>query len=128
MSLKVKKLDNNKVAIYLTRGDTADLVVEPIVKDHETGDTYIYQPVDGDTVRFALKRDRLKADKSDFVDEEPLVTKNVPIDTMTLLLEPEDTKNLAFGNYVYDMELTFSDGAVDTFIEDSPFYLTREVY
>lgn len=128
MSLKVKRIDENKVAIYLTRGDTADLVVEPIVKDHETGERYIYQPVDGDTVRFALKRDRLKADKSDFVDEEPLFTKDVPIDTMTLLIEPEDTKNLPFGNYVYDMELTFSDGAVDTFIEDSPFYLTREVH
>ena len=47
---------------------------------------------------------------------------------MTLTLQPSDTKNLPFGNYVYDIELTTADGFVDTFIGPATFTLTGEVY
>ena len=108
--------------ITLTRGDTLLLKVN-ITKD---GETYI--PEAGDKIRFALKHRTLKADKSDYTDMSPLILKEIPIETMLLQLDPEDTKGLAFGNYVYDIEITFPDGVVDTFITKEKFKLTEEVH
>ena len=47
---------------------------------------------------------------------------------MILELEPNDTKTLDFGSYVYDVQITFADGRVDTFITEAVFKLTPEVY
>ena len=44
------------------------------------------------------------------MDEKPLVVKDIPSDTMLLVLEPEDTKTLPFGKYVYDIQITYADG------------------
>lgn len=117
MSSSVKKN-----AITLTRGDTLRVKVD-IFRDGES-----YQPVEGESVRFALKHPQMNQDASDYTDVEPLVLKEVPIDTMVLQLDPEDTKELGFGSYVYDMEITFEDGTVDTFIPASTFKLTAEVH
>lgn len=57
-----------------------------------------------------------------------MILKQIPIDSMTLRIDPEDTKNLNFGTYVYDVELTTKDGIVDTFITPSSFKITEEVY
>ena len=46
---------------------------------------------------------------------------------MTLKLEPEDTKGLKFGSYYYDVEVTLSDGRVDTVINNAPFIVLPEV-
>jgi hypothetical protein len=46
---------------------------------------------------------------------------------MILHLEPDDTKGLGFGEYVYDVELTFANGDVDTFINNARFSLVPEV-
>lgn len=109
-------------SITLTRGDTLRLLVS-MSKD---GEPYI--PTEGDKVRFALKHKDMKADKSDYKDVDPLILKDIPIDSMILTLDPEDTKSLGFGKYVYDIEITFSDGTVDTFITAAPFNLTEEVH
>ena len=108
--------------ITLTRGDTFVAKVK-ITKDDEE-----YTPEPGDVVRFAVKHNQLKPDNSDYTDEDPLILKEVPIETMLLQLDPEDTKSLAFGTYVYDIEITFSDGTVDTFITKKKFKLTEEVH
>ena len=108
--------------ISLTRGDSTALLVGIIYDDEQ------YTPQPGDKVRFALKRAKMDAKKSRFIDPEPLVEKDIPIDTMILALEPKDTKHLLFGDYVYDVEITFSDGFVETFIADAPFELTPEVH
>ena len=109
MSFKVKKN-----TIYLTRGDTfkAHLTID-------NPDGSVYTPVEGDSIRFALKRD--------IEDAECLILKNIPIDTMLLVIEPLDTKELEFGSYVYDIQLTKSNGDVDTFITASKFKITAEV-
>lgn len=107
--------------IFLTRGDTLRVKVS-IEKDGES-----YTPVGGDVVRFALKHATLNADKSDFSDKYPLINKVIPNDTMVLELEPSDTKSLGFGLYKYDIQITFEDGTVDTFITDAQFKLTKEV-
>ena len=64
--------------ITLTRGDTLYLTVLM------TKNGVNYTPVEGEKVRFAMKK---KID-----DEEPLILKDIPINTMILKLVPEDTK------------------------------------
>lgn len=100
--------------ITLTRGDTFSA---EITISQPNGDPYI--PSEGDSVRFAMK----KSTK----DDQVLILKEIPIETMRLVLESEDTKNLEFGNYVYDIQLTKSTGEVDTFITKSTLVLTEEV-
>lgn len=111
----------NGTAITMTRGDTLRVQVN-IQRDGES-----YTPAAGDAVRFALKRARYKNSGGNFCDDEPLLRKDIPTDTMLLELAPEDTKPLRFGKYVYDIQITFADGTVDTFIPTADFLLTPEV-
>ena len=99
--------------ISLIRGDT--LIVGIEIK--RNGEPYEVQS--DDVIRFALKRAIMKKDSTDFLDNAPLVTKIIPNDTLTLRLESEDTADLPFGNYSYDIQLTMGDGTVDTFISDT---------
>lgn len=108
--------------ITMTRGDTLKATIT-LTKDGE-----VYTPAEGDKIRFAVKHTTMFCDRGEYVDDEPLILKDVPIETMTLTLDPEDTKGLEFGKYVYDMEITFTDGTVDTFITASPFILKPEVH
>ena len=39
---------------------------------------------------------------------------------------PEDTEGLGFGEYVYDVQITFADGRVKTPVHDCPFSLMKE--
>lgn len=112
MSYSVKKN-----TITLTRGDTFKCQVS--LTDAEGNP---YEPVEGDVVRFAVKKTCTDPDR------ELLIEKQVDMETLILTLTPEDTKTMDFGEYVYDMELRTSDGLVDTFITASPFILTEEVY
>ena len=119
----MSSLVNKRGEITLTRGDSF-MVQVGIKKDGEP-----YTPVAGDVVRFALKHPRLNPAGTEYVDQDPLILKTIPIETMILELEPEDTKDLGFGEYVYDMEITFGvDGRVDTFITEKKFILSREVH
>lgn len=96
--------------ITMTRGDT--LRVQVAIQ--QNGDTYTPGP--SDTVRFAAKRAVLNATKTAYEDDQPKIVKTIPPSTLLLELEPSDTKNLAFGVYDYDIQLTKEDGTVDTFI------------
>ncbi len=107
--------------ITLTRGDTLRVKVSIILDGEE------YSPQAGDVVRFALKHRTLNKDKTDYSDTEPLILKTIPNDTLILTLDSADTKPLGFGTYVYDVEITFNDGTVSTFITKSTFKLTEEV-
>lgn len=101
--------------ITLTRGDTFTALIT--ITDSE-GNPYV--PVEGDRIRFAMK--------TNYEDGAPLLVKEIPIGTMILVIEPEDTKALAFGKYVYDIELTKVTGEVDTFITKAILKLTEEVH
>lgn len=100
--------------ITLTRGDSLVLTVSITKPDGTT-----YEPQEGDVIRFAMKKR--------YTDSEPLIVKTIPHDTMELYLGPDDTKSLAFGSYVYDMQLTYANGDVDTFIDQATLTLTKEV-
>lgn len=103
----------------LNWGDTVPLVTFVALISITKQDGTPYVPNDGDKVRFAMK--------AKYEDPEPLVVKDIPIDTLTLTLHPEDTKDLSFGKYVYDIQLTKADGTVDTFITKATIKITEEV-
>lgn len=105
----------SKNRIRLTRGDSFYATVSMRYK--LTGQKYV--PAVGDSIRFALKKT--------YSDATPLITKIIPNDTLLLELSPQDTENMAFGEYVYDIELTKADGDVDTFIAEAIFELLPEV-
>lgn len=110
MSLKI-----NGTTISLTRGDTLKILV-----DIRNPDGTSYIPVQGDSIRFAMKKD--------YKREEVVLMKNIPTDTLLLKLDPEDTEMLPQpSEYVYDIELTHVNGDVDTFIDKAVFKLTEEV-
>ena len=112
-------ISNNEIT--LTRGDTleADITLQ------KGEDPYVIQ--EGDSIRFALKTKKMKADKSDYEEATPLIVKEIPTDSMKLVLEPGDTKQLPFGDYEYDIQVTLASGKVDTVIPAQKFKLTKEV-
>jgi len=114
------KINGNNIT--LTRGDTL------IVKIDLTRNGEPYTPEAGDVIRFALKHKTLKQDGSDYTDTAPLANITIPNDTLILEITPNATKTLAFGSYVYDIEITFADGKVDTFIAEANFTIAPEVY
>ena len=103
-----------KNIITMTRGDTLRTTVQVF---NVNGEEYI--PSENDTIRFALKKT--------FDDEVPLIIKEIPYDTMELHILPEDTKELEQpSEYVYDIQITLSNGDVCTFIS-SKLKLVEEV-
>lgn len=106
----------NGSTITMTRGDTLNVRLEICYAD---GTPYVVRA--GDVVRFALKQR--------YTDEEALISREIPHDTMTLRLEASETKQLRAGwaPYVYDVQITMEDGTVDTFIDRAKFIVTEEV-
>ena len=102
--------------ITLTRGDSASIKLTLTKKDDGTA----YEPIEGDSIRFALSKQ--------FGTESPLVLIDIPTDTLILEIMPEHTKSLAFGSYVYDLEITYADGRVETFVDKAKFVVDKEVY
>lgn len=96
--------------IELVRGDT--LILSLSIKQGDED----YIPNEGDVIHFALKRNSMNKDKTAYLDKTPLVEKEIPIDTLILRLDSEDTSELAFGKYAYDISITMANGIVDTFI------------
>lgn len=104
----------NGTTISMTRGDTLRVTVG--IKRSDGSD---YTPETGDVIRFAMKKH--------YQDSETLVRKIIPNDTLMLYLQPSDTKSLRTGDYVYDIELTYASGDVDTFIANAKLTLLEEV-
>lgn len=104
---------SNKGEIKLTRGDTAYLTVSVKNKD---GEPYTVKTDDVLTLTV----------KGDYADEEALIEKKIT-GTATFHIRPEDTKDLAFGTYVYDVQITMTNGDNFTVIADKKFKITNEV-
>lgn len=112
MLIKIDK-DYN---ITMTRGDTFKRTLQ-LKKDSE-----IYTPAENDTIRFAMSN-VFKGEKG----YQLLIEKVIPNDTMVLKIDPSDTKDLNYGFYVYDLEITYADGTVETFADKKKFVITEEV-
>lgn len=101
--------------ITMTRGDSLLVFL-----DLQNSDGTTYEPNEGDYIRFAVKKT--------FDDSvPPILVKEIPTDTMKLVLDPEDTKQFAYGQYRYDIQITTADGLVDTFIDRAVLVITEEV-
>lgn len=106
--------------ITLTRGDTAIISV-PLVNVDDEGHETPYTPHQGESLRFAM------SDKYGATRSEVLILKEIPIDTLILEIDPEDTKPLKFGKYKYDIEFTDAQGHVSTGLS-AIFEVGKEVY
>ena len=83
--------------IYCTKGDTLETVL--ILK---YPDGTIYEPEDGDELWFTVK--------STYEDSLPMFKKKVSNETMTLVLESDETSILnPEDSYVFDVELRVGD-------------------
>lgn len=95
-------VENYTKTIRMIRGDTLRLQITLNANGAP------YEPEAGDSIRFAMKKD--------YSQTESLLVKNIPTDTLTLHIEPNDTKTLKWGDYVYDIKITFENGDVDTVV------------
>ena len=93
--------------IYLTRGDTFPCVITPMDEDGN-----VHEFSDGDVYRFAVKKA--------YTDIECVLEKETDTSTAQLKLTPEDTADLEFGKYVYDVEITTASGDKYTVIPADP--------
>lgn len=99
----------------IVRGDSADFdIYLPIYNDEgEVIGEYDLEP--GDTLLFTVKKNT----KTDDV----LIQKS----GKHVSILPEDTEGLSYGKYVYDVQLTYSSGFVDTVILPHEFKINEEV-
>lgn len=111
MAYSIDAKTNN---ITLVRGDYFPCYIA-MTKDNEP-----FLPESG-SLRFAVKK------RYTDPDDKVLIVKPIPLDTLLLELESEDTKDLKFGDYVYDIEYQDDEGRPDTFIR-ARFILAEEVY
>lgn len=103
-------IDEN--VIKLTRGDTAYINIKVI---NSYGDNVEF--VDGDVLTLTIRRST----------RSPNIVLQKKFVASKLIIEPSDTQNLQFGQYVYDVELRRADGYVDTIIPPHSFTLMEEV-
>lgn len=103
--------------IVITRGDTLDTDLTIRMENWRR-----YEPSKGDRIIFALK--------SEICDPEPFLVKEIPIGTMNLRLEADETERIPARSrpYIYDVELrSFNDSIVATVIAGGEMYVNEEV-
>lgn len=98
--------------IHLTRGDSAVLLLK-IRKNDDTE----YELQAGDSVLFTVK--------NSVYDTSVIIQKKLI--NGVIKLNPDDTKNLQYGTYYYDVELTQTDGFVATVISPQKLIIEPEV-
>lgn len=107
----------NQSKLSMVRGDTFAFSVS-MIKD---GTPIHFQ--DGDKLYFTVKRSGLE--KHSLISK---VVKEFAADgSASIHIEPKDTKEIAFGNYVYDIELITKAGSVSTIVPCSQFTIGIEV-
>lgn len=98
--------------VKLTRGDT--LITEVSISN---ADGTAYEMQEGDSLRFKM---------TDIPGGVVLIEKQIPSDTLILKLDPSDTNVLPFGEYFFDIQLTYANGNVETILAEGQFDVTAE--
>lgn len=99
----------------IIRGDSADFTIHLYEVDDKGEVIGEYNPEPGDTILFTVKKNT----KSNDI----LIQKTGP----NIDLVPADTKDLDYGSYKYDVQLTFASGFVDTVVPPTVFKVLEEV-
>lgn len=114
------EIDKDTMTIICTAGDTPFLRVKCNIPD-ENGNLIEYIPEDEDIFIFAVKKTKY--------DKKPLFYREIPKDTMTLMLQEEDTKGLELGKYIYEVSLNKPESGYHcTFIDNKFLVITTEIY
>lgn len=109
--LTIKKND-----VYLTRGDSAYITISI---DNMLGDEFVIDSVD-----MLQLQVRTEPNIGDLIFDGTLIESD---GEYIWYIRPSDTNNLDIGTYYYDVQVTFPNGDVFTFIKASKFVLTDEV-
>ena len=104
------KIRNNQ--IFLTRGDSACIILT--IEDDDGNE---YTPSANDTITFTVK-------KSPY-NKKVLIQHT--FSNNELIISPEDTMNLEYGDYVFDVELNNQGILVSTIVSPNLFKLCEEV-
>ena len=106
-------LEITKDAIHLTRGDNANIIVT--IRD-AAGEVYELQS--GDKLYFTMKQNCETTDV--------ILQKNITHNS-TIAIEHDDTKDLQYGVYKFDVQLKTAGGEIYTVIDPHDFYIEKEV-
>lgn len=111
-------------AIYIARGNSG--TIDLIISD-EVGVSY--QLEKGDALVLGVKKN---CDDEEVLIKKTKYTENIfngasNIYIYTFAIDPNDTSALDFGNYRYDITLTYKNGAVDTIVRNQLFKICRTV-
>lgn len=98
--------------IKIIRGDTSRFEVDIFNQNNEP-----YELQEGDKLVFTVKKNV----------STKCIALQKQITGATFTITHDDTKNMAYGKYVYDVQLTQANGDVTTVIPPSLFYLDAEV-
>lgn len=98
----------------MIRGDTVEfnIIVQQL---DENGNISEYTLEEGDVLTFTVKKNTKT--------KEPLIQKT----GVHITILPEDTQDLDYKTYKYDVQLTMANGTVDTIIPPSDFIVQDEV-
>ena len=103
--------------LSMIRGDSESIILS-LKKD---GDIIPFNQ--GDTVYFTVKQ----SSGTEKIMLQKIITEFDEDGNCIIEIEPEDTKELSFRSYVYDIQLTDSNGRVTTIIPCSKFAIEAEV-
>lgn len=103
--------ENNNIT--LTRGDSASISVAL-----KNPDGTYYNLQSGDELLFTVKYN--------CITEDIIIQKDISTDAIINLI-PSDTKDLLYGEYFYDVQLTRANGSVNTVIPPRDFIVAKEV-
>lgn len=115
------KVEDN--VIYITRGDSACFNISATYEDCVGSERYEFQP--GDQLMLSVKKTNKDFDEDILIQVTDTVT--TPSKIWPLYLAPEDTKQLKFDTYYYDVQLTKEDGWVDTIVTSTKFKVGVEI-
>ena len=107
-------VDEKDHTIMLTRGDTARFNVGITSKISQED----YEIQSDDTLTMTVKKS---------VKDEDFCFQKVVTGSTLIHVEPSDTKNIAFGKYVYDIQLDTANGDTYTVIGPASFEVLKEV-
>ena len=112
------KIDAEKMMICLTRGDTANIVFSAI---DDTGTSYT--PVLNDVLRFSVAK---KAGAEPLIDLYNIMSDDADA-FWTITIQPANTNQLKFGDYVFDVQLTYTDQDTGKTLVDTIIGVTDEI-